>query len=282
MNTVSYKQLTGNAAENYQRFFVPNIGQPVASPLLRAAEIRTGERVLDVACGTGVVTRLAASLVGLDGAVTGIDAAPEMIAVAEATAAPFEPKIDWRVGDGNALPFPDASFDVVTCQMGLMFMDSAKATAEMHRVLAPGGRVAVSTPGRMQPALEVLERTIVEHLGAELGAFVGIVFSMHDPTHVGSLLRGAGFADVVVGETTVALDLPQPVELLWEYINLTPMGPIVAEAPDAAKNGMDRYMAEHAARFVVEGRIHVDQPMVIAAGRRLDDAADLTMAKGRS
>lgn len=268
MGTVSFRDFTGNAAENYQRFFVPTIGRPVADPLLRAAEVRSGERVLDVACGSGVVTRLAAELVGPGGTVAGLDAAPDMIGVAGATAAPVAPEIEWHVGDATSLPFPDASFDLVTCQMGLMFMDRAAATAEMHRVLKPGGRVAVSTPGRMQPSFEVLERAIVEHVGAELGGFVRVVFSMHDPEEVGRLLRAAGFADVAADESTVQLQLPDPVEFLWEYINLTPLGPIVAQAPEAAKTAMEHQVAEQAARFVVDGGVPVDQPMVVATGRR--------------
>src|SRR5690606_32610633 len=138
----------------------------------------------------------------------------------------------------------------------------AAATAEMHRVLKPGGRVAVSTPGRMQPSFEVLERAIVEHVGAELGGFVRVVFSMHDPEEVGRLLRAAGFADVAADESTVQLQLPDPVEFLWEYINLTPLGPIVAQAPEAAKTAMEHQVAEQAARFVVDGGVPVDQPMV--------------------
>jgi ubiquinone/menaquinone biosynthesis C-methylase UbiE len=267
MGSLSYRDFTGNAAANYQRFFVPTIGRPVATPLLRAAAIRTGERVLDVACGTGVVTRLAAELVGPGGAVAGLDAAPDMIAVARATAAPVAPEIEWHVGDATSLPFPDASFDLVTCQMGLMFMDGPAAAVEMHRVLTPGGRVAVSTPGRMQPSFEVLERAIVEHLGAELGNFVRGVFSMHEPDKVGSLLRTAGFAEVATGESTVRLQLPESVEFLWEYINLTPMAPIAAQAPEASKSAMERQVVEQGARFVVDGGVPVDQPMVIATGR---------------
>lgn len=267
MSSPSFRDFTGNAAENYQRFFVPTIGRPVATPLLRAADIRAGERVLDVACGTGVVTRLAAELVGPGGAVSGLDTAPDMIAVAQATAAPGAPEIEWHVGDATSLPFPDASFDLVTCQMGLMFMDGPAAAGEMLRVLAPGGRVAVSTPGRMQPSFEVLERAISEHLGADLGNFVRMVFSMHEPDEVGSLLRTAGFADVATDESTVRVQLPEPAEFLWEYINLTPMAPIAAQASEASKTAMERQVIEEAARFVVEGGVPVDQPMVIATGR---------------
>jgi ubiquinone/menaquinone biosynthesis C-methylase UbiE len=268
MNAPSYRDFTGGAAENYQRFFVPAIGRPVATPLLRAADIRTAERVLDVACGTGVVARLAAELVGPGGAVAGLDAAPDMIGVARTAPAPRAPEIEWHVGDATSLPFPDASFDVVTCQMGLMFMDGPAAVGEMRRVLVPGGRVAVSTPGRMQPSFEVVERAIAEHLGAELGTFVRMVFSMHEPGEVGSLLRAAGFAEVSAAESTVRLALPAPAEFLWEYINLTPMGPIVAQAPEASKTAMERQVVEEAAPFVVDGGVPVDQPMVIATGRR--------------
>lgn len=268
MNNVSYRDLTGTAAENYQRFFVPAIGKPVSAPLLEAADVRPGERVLDVACGTGVVTRLAAQLAGPDGAVAGLDLTPDMIDVARSTAAPAAPEIEWHVGDATSLPFPDASFDLVICQMGLMFMDGAAAVAEMHRVLVPGGRVAVSTPGRMQPPFEVLERAVVDHLGAELGGFVRAVFSMHEPAEVGRLLGDAGFADVAAREATVRLRLPPPVELLWEYLNVTPMAPMAARAPEAAKQVMERQVAEQAAPLVVDGGIPVDQPMVVATGRR--------------
>jgi ubiquinone/menaquinone biosynthesis C-methylase UbiE len=268
MTTVSYRQFTERGAESYQQFFVPMIGRPVADLMLEVARIRPGERVLDVACGTGVVTRLAAEAVGPHGSVTGLDAAPDMLAVARATEAPAAPEIEWHLGDATSLPFPDASFDVVTCQMGLMFMDGPAAVAEMRRVLTPDGRVAVSTPGHIQPVFEVLEQAIVENLGADLGGFVRSVFSMPEPDQVAGLLRATGFAQVSGRLSTVRLELPQPAELLWKYINLTPMAPIADAAPDAAKAALERQFVAHAARLVVDGGLPVDQPMVIATGRR--------------
>ena len=79
---VSYRQYSGIAAENYERFFVPAIARPVADDLLSAARLRSGERVVDVACGTGIIARLAAERVGPDGSVVGVDVAPDMIEVA--------------------------------------------------------------------------------------------------------------------------------------------------------------------------------------------------------
>ncbi len=117
MSTVSYRDFTGTAAENYQRYFVPAIATPVSAGLFETARLQPGERVLDVACGTGVVARLAAEAVGSTGSVTGIDLAPDMIDVARATRAPAEPPIDWHIGDAASLPFPDNTYDsVLSCR----------------------------------------------------------------------------------------------------------------------------------------------------------------------
>jgi len=100
--------------------------------------------VLDVACGTGIVARQAAPLVGADGQVVALDMNPAMLAVARALPAPSGATIHWREGDAMDLPFEDGAFDVVLCQHGLQFVpDRARAVREMRRVLAPGGRALV-------------------------------------------------------------------------------------------------------------------------------------------
>ena len=268
MPTVSYRDFTGTAAENYQRYFVPAIATPVSVSLLATADLRAGERVLDVACGTGVITRLAAQRVGSAGAVTAIDLAPDMIDVARATPSPAGAAIEWHVGDATALPFGDSTYDAVLCQMGLMFMaDRAAAVAEMRRVLVPGGRVVVNTPGAIQPPFVVLEQALIEHINADLGGFVRAVFSMHDPDALATLLRDAGLRDVTAGVSPVRLQLPAPAEFLWQYINLTPMGPLVAQAPEAARLAMERQAVEAWQPYVAGGTIRAEQPMVIASGR---------------
>ena len=269
MTGISHRRFTGTAAKNYQRHFVPAIATPVSTGLLDVAALQPGERVLDVACGTGVITRLAAERVGSTGSVTGIDLAADMIEVATATPAPASPPIEWRVGDATLLPFGDEQFDVVLCQMGLMFMeDPSKATAEMRRVLAPGGRVVVNTPGVIQPPFALLEQAIVEHITAELAGFVRVVFSMHDPDAVAALLRDAGLRDVTATVNTATLRLPGPAEFLWQYVNLTPMGPFVAQATEAAHSAMERKVVETWQPYVVDGATPLEQPIVIATGCR--------------
>jgi trans-aconitate methyltransferase len=152
--------------------------------------------------------------------------------------------------------------------MGLMFMqDRPGAVTEMRRVLAPGGRLAVNSPGAIQPPFQLMERAIVDHISPELGGFVRAVFSMHEPEAVATLLREAGLDDVSSTVTTVTLRLPPPAELLWQYINVTPMGPFVAHAPEAARSAMERQAVETMQPYVVDGATVVDQPMVVATGR---------------
>ena len=268
MSTVSYHHFTSSAAENYQRDFVPAIATPVSRDLLGAANLQPGERVLDVACGTGVISRLAAERVGPTGAVTGIDIASDMIAVAKTVAAPGGATVDWRIADAASLPVPDASVDVVLCQMGLMFMENrAAAIAEMRRVLVPSGRVVVNTPGRIQPVYELMEQALVDHISPDLGGFVSAVFSMHDPDAVAALLREAGLRDVSARESTCTFRLPAPAEFVWQYINLTPMAAFVEKAPEDAKSAFEHRFVDGVQAYVVDGETVVDQPMVIATGR---------------
>lgn len=271
MSTVSYRQFTGRSAENYQRDFVPLIATPVAKDLLRAADLRPGEHVLDVACGTGHVTRAAAEQVGSTGRVTGVDIAPDMIDVAKSLANSAATRggadIDYRIADAAALPISDASIDIVLCQMGLMFMeDRAAAVAEMGRVLAPPGRLVINTPGRIPPFFEALERAIVEQISADLGGFVNAVFSMHDPDQVGALLRDAGFQRVSPKVVTTTLRLPPPAEFLWSYIGLTPMATLIEQSPETARSALETQFVREAQRHVVDGVSVVELPMVVATG----------------
>ena len=267
MPSVSYRHFTGTAAENYQRYFVPTIATPVSADLLRTAGLQPGECVLDVACGTGLAARLAAEQVGTSGSVTAIDMASDMIDVARTVPSPAGPPIEWHVGDAASLPFPDGAYDVVLCQMGLMFMpDRPAVLAEMHRVLAPGGRLVVNTPGRIHPAFEVMAEAVAEHIRPELGGFVRAVFSMPDPDALVALLSDARLAEVSGTESTVKVRLPPPAEFLWQYIHLTPMAQFVDQASPAAQSAMEQQVVERWQPWVVDGGMSLDLPMVTATG----------------
>src|SRR4029453_7279041 len=114
-------QVAGNAAEVYERELVPAVFGPWGPRVVELAALRRGLRVLDVACGTGLVARLAAEAVGVDGRVAALDLNPGMLAVASELPAVEGAAIEWVEGDAQALPFGEASFDVVCCQLGLQF-----------------------------------------------------------------------------------------------------------------------------------------------------------------
>ena len=129
-------QVNADAARIYDAFFVPALFAEWAQPVCDVAEIKSGDRVIDIACGTGVAAREAAKRSGRRGKVTGIDRNPGMLAVAREQA----PHIDWLEGRAEALPFTESSFDAALCQFGLMFFaDQALALSEMKRVIGPDG-----------------------------------------------------------------------------------------------------------------------------------------------
>ena len=136
------------AAQTYENYLGVAIAVPWTRLLLEYGTPRPGERVLDLACGTGNVARHVAPMVGADGKVTALDISPAMVDVARQLLPPAGAPIQWIEGDAVSLPFSDGAFDVVLCQQGLQFFsDRAAATREMRRVLLRRGRAVVSVWG---------------------------------------------------------------------------------------------------------------------------------------
>jgi ubiquinone/menaquinone biosynthesis C-methylase UbiE len=145
-------QLEGNSAEAYERYLATAFS-PWADALTAAAELTAGDRVLDVACGTGIVARHAARRVGAGGTVVGLDVNEAMLAVARSVSAGCEPSIEWRQGDAAYLPFPDRQFDAVFSEQAVQFFPAPlEALREMRRVLAAEGRAAISVCPRSRSA----------------------------------------------------------------------------------------------------------------------------------
>jgi ubiquinone/menaquinone biosynthesis C-methylase UbiE len=138
-NADTFQQVSLEVAEMYEASFVPTLFADLAPHLVTAAAVAPGDRVLDVACGTGIVARVAADRVGEQSRVVGLDLNEAMLTVARRV----RPDLEWHQGDAGALPFPDSAFDVAMCQSGLMFVpDPGAALREMARVVAVGGTVA--------------------------------------------------------------------------------------------------------------------------------------------
>lgn len=241
------------AAERYEQHFVPTIGRPVAVGLLEAAGLRTGERVLDVACGTGIVTRLAAERVGSEGAVAGLDPNPAMLAVAQ-DAVPGEASVTWHEAPAEKIPLEDASFDVVLCGMGLQFFaDRVTALREIRRVLARGGRFVANVPGPTPPPLQAMADGLRRHVGPASAGFVDTVFSLHDVDELRALAEEAGFGHVEVRSDETSLELGEPGEFLWNYVLSTPVAAAVTKLDAEGRALLERDFVDACAPFVKDG-----------------------------
>src|ERR687894_2564545 len=142
-------------AEIYEQHLVPAMFEPFARHLIQLCNIRRSDRILDVACGTGIVSRLAIDYVDSTvGKVVGIDINPIMLNVAHHCSAGKD--IDWKQGSATSLPFPNESFDLVMCQQGLQFFpDRLKTLTEMNRVLAGASTTRDKDYGSVRLVLSV-------------------------------------------------------------------------------------------------------------------------------
>jgi len=232
------KSHAGSAPENYERYFVPVIGAPLAADLVAVAAPQPGERALDVACGTGVVARFLAERVTATGSVAGLDANPGMLAVARSVHAPGAP-IEWRESSAEKLPYSDGAFDLVTCQMGLQFFpDKAAALREQRRVLVPGGRIALNLPGPTPSLFEPFADALARHVGPQAAGFVHVVFSLHDADEIRALVTETGFQDVHVEAATKTL--PLPVDFIWQYIQSTPLAGVIGQMSEESHDALKR------------------------------------------
>jgi ubiquinone/menaquinone biosynthesis C-methylase UbiE len=229
-------QLSGNAPHAYEQYNVSALFKDWAQDLVETAAVRAGERVLDVACGTGIVGRTVAPVVGESGEVVGIDVNEGMIGKARSVPPPLGSAITWRQGDAAALPFADAVFDVVLCQQGVQyFAQRKKAIAEMARVLTSGGRLALSVwrPIERQPFFTALTEAIESHLGVEVGSPLRTAFSLGDAESLRGLLTSAGFHSPHIRLGVKLMRWPSLAEYLPGFISASPMAGAVT-AMDAA------------------------------------------------
>jgi len=230
-------QLSGSAAELYERYPAQYILGPWAPGLVALAHIQLGERVLDLACGTGVVARLAAPAVGLTGRVTGVDLNPGMLAVARSLPAPSGPPITWMEGSAVAMNFPSASFDVIVCQQGLQFFpDRPGALREMRRVLVPSGRVLLSVWRIMGPYHGAVVDALRQHVGAEAAAtFSASRVGVPDAEELYRLGVEAGFREVAIHPCVMNIRLPACEGFVLSHLAATPVARAVAAVSSEAR-----------------------------------------------
>jgi ubiquinone/menaquinone biosynthesis C-methylase UbiE len=243
-------QLDGSAPELYQKYLVPAITTKWAEDLVGRAQPGVGEEVLDVACGTGVVARLASRRMA-QGHVTGLDLNKAMLAVARTLASEGAP-IDWIEGSALELPFPAGKFDLVLCQLGLQFFpDQGRALREMRRVLSPSGRVALSvySPIERTPGANAFVLALDRVLGPTASSIKRGGHSFGAPHELQELLSDARFVEVEVQIVEQEIAFPSVLDYVRFQLLATPMAALLSDRPEPDRQTVIRTIASETASF---------------------------------
>ena len=207
-------QQNDNPAEVYERYLSRPIADPWTRVLIDLANPQSGERVLDLACGTGSVARQVAPMVGSSGQILAVDINPAMLQVGRAQPQP-QPAgavITWQEGDATKLNLPDKDFDLVLCQQGFQFFPNRLASAkEARRVLREEGRAIISVWQALErhPLHEALFTAVAHHLNVSV-TDVDVAFSLSNPDELYALLHNAGFDRVETTTRSLSIRMPAP------------------------------------------------------------------------
>ena len=241
-------QLEESSAEAYERYLVPLLFAPGAEYLMQLATPGPGERVLDVACGTGIVARSAALRVGADGSVVGLDLNEDMLEVARRASSEVRPEIEWRREDAIDMSLPDGGFDVIFCQQGLQFFpDRPAALREMHRVLAPNGRLALAVLRSVEhnPGYSLLAEALERHVGSEAGAMMRSPFpSFSTGEELRDLISGVGFRDVRILLGIGPVRYPSVEEFWRQEAASSPLAGQIGTLSDEVREALGRDLRE--------------------------------------
>jgi ubiquinone/menaquinone biosynthesis C-methylase UbiE len=262
-------QVAGNAAETYERALVPAVFAAWAPLVVGLADPRPGERVLDVACGTGVVARLVAQQVGRTGNVIGLDLNPGMLAVAtsnSSTDPPTNAPITWREASATKMPFPDAAFDLAYCQLGLQFFpDRPAALREMYRVLVSGGRLGLMVWRGIQysPGFVVLAAALERHVSTEAAGIMRAPFALAEAEELRALVAAEGFREITIRPVAGTVRFPSVGRFVQDYVGGSPLSGHVAKVSDETRaalvsevgDELSPYIAGNALAFPIEAHL---------------------------
>ena len=251
MSDHEHWQLDGSAPELYERYLVPAITRIWASDLIDRAGPKPGQSLLDVACGTGVVARLAAERMRT-GRVVGLDLNEGMLAVARSVPVTGAP-IEWREGSALSLPFEDRSFDLVLCQLGVQFFpDRSLALREMKRVLVASGLVALSVYSDIErtPVANAFVKALDQCFGTDASRIKRAEHIFSEPGEVAALLADAGFEHVSVDAVTKRITFPSVLDYVRFQLTATPMASLLGDRNTADRDALIGTVASVAQSFL--------------------------------
>ena len=260
-------QLSGGAAEIYEKVMVPLWFGRWAEQLLDVAALQPGEVVLDVACGTGVTTRLAKQSVGETGGGTGLDINAPMLQVARDVAAGLE--IEWIESDVSDSGLASDSFDAVISQHGYhYFPDKVRALAELRRILSPGGRIVMSIWNGHSAYTHALCDAVERHISPEVASKQRGQRLTPSPDNLKTALHDAGFKDAGVKTQTLEISVPVAREFVPLHLGSMPIAAAFHALGEAEKQNLVNDVEEALSAYAVGDRLVYTDTVNVAFGRK--------------
>lgn len=223
-------QLDQNSPAAYEDYLVGRFFRRWAERLLAHADVSPGDRILDAGCGTGIVARTAASRIGQTGQVVGLDINDGMLS--EARRQDTDDTVSWETGALEDMPFDDGSFDVILSQQVLQFVpDRALALAELHRTLAPGGKLVIASLRDLDfnRSYEALATALERNASQEAGDMMRSPFSGPDANTIRQELGAQGFTRISIQNDILDVRFPSASEYLRQEAASSPLAEPLAE-----------------------------------------------------
>lgn len=222
---------SGSIPQLYDRYLGPVLFEPYAVDLARRVAAHTAGPMLEMACGTGIVTRQLRAHLAPEVAIVATDLSQPMLDYTRTKLAPLK-NVDWRQADIAALPFPDASFATVVCQFGLMFVpDKQAAFREVRRVLRKDGMFAFNVWDSMtaNPYTHLIQETLTKVFPADPPQFFTVPFSLHDRETLRQLLTTHDFSDIQLETVTLETRSESAKALATGFIQGSPLSTALQE-----------------------------------------------------
>lgn len=234
MNTADTYQLSTKAAEGYEQQKVPSLFGPMARATFDAISLSEGAHIIDIACGTGIISKVASERLAGKGRIVGTDLNQAMIEVARKTMPATRHTIEWFACDVTELPFEDGEFDIAFCQQGLQFFpDKPKALSEVRRVLATDGQLFLTCWKSVTPLFQAVSDSLRHRIGDEIAEQALRPYAFRDGNVISSLLGQAGFKIDEVSSLVVDRHLTPPRRAVRAEILAQPFEQALRASGDA-------------------------------------------------
>ena len=259
-------QLPEDGPEAYEKYIVPAFSGAWAADIVERANLSPGSSVLDLGCGTGIVSRSAYTSMGGDVRITGVDINDVVLKKAIEISGENGSAIKWQRGAADSLPFADAEFDVAVCQQGLQyFPDRPRALTEVHRVLAPKGRgiFSVWRPLAYSPFYHALHRALGQYVNNEAASTLFSAYTLGDAEELRQLFVSAGFNTVEISIVIKQMHYPDLSDFLFGGVSASPFATDIFQLKASKRREMyqsiygavSEYMDDHGLAAPMESYI---------------------------